>query len=103
MKKFASLLIFTICFLCGVIFAAQETNTNDLNILTNISGNGALEVFETWEMYTRSNNDFIERKIFVNKSKNEKVEYVSVSARYPNVSGERQFELYSGECAGAFL
>ena len=97
MKRFASLLIFTICFLCGVIFAAQETNTNDLNILTNISGDGSLEVFETWEMQTRSNNDFIERKIFVNKSKNEKVENVSVSARYPNVSGERQFELYSGD------
>ena len=68
MKKFASLLIFTICFLCGVIFAAQETSTNDLNILTNISVDGALEVFETWEMYTRSNNDFIERKIFLYNS-----------------------------------
>ena len=36
MKRFASLLIFTICFLCGVIFAAQETNTNDLIELNRI-------------------------------------------------------------------
>ena len=40
MKRFAGLLIFTICFLCGVVFAAQETSTNNLNILTNVSGDG---------------------------------------------------------------
>ena len=73
MKRFACLLIVTICFLCGVVFAAQETVTNELNVVTNINEDGALEVFETWEIKTNS-NEFFERKIFTDKNKNEKIE-----------------------------
>ena len=96
MKKFASLILISICFLYSVCFAGQETEKNILNVLTNVSGDGSLEVFETWNVGA-SNGDFLERKLFVDRTKNQKIEDVKVIAKYQNASGDRQFEMYSGD------
>lgn len=96
MKKFTCWILFLICLLFNFIYAAQEMPGNVLNVIADISGDGILNVCETWELKTTS-DDFFERKIYIDKSKDEKVENVSIAARYPNVSGEREFELYSGD------
>lgn len=96
MKKFTCWILFLICLLFNIIYAAQEMPGNVLNVIADISGDGILNVCETWEIKTVGDN-FFERKIYIDNSKNEKVENVSITARYPNVSGEREFELYSGD------
>lgn len=96
MKKITCLVVVIVSLLFSFIYAAQDMSSNTLSVIANISEEGILNVCETWKI-NAAGNDFLERRIYIDKSKNEKVENINIVARYPDVSGERKFELYSGD------
>lgn len=96
MKKVACLVVVIVGLLFSVTYATQDMSSNVLSVIANISEEGHLNVCETWEINV-IDDEFFERKIYIDKSRNEKVENINILARYPNVSGERKFELYSGD------